>query len=267
MNEDIQRELKSVEEIGVRLAKKFIFQKFVVLIVALFAILISVKLYSSQVYIIVELAILIIVLKFVKKNQKNFQIPLYEKCDPYLQYTVIDHYRKNWRILPKRSKNQLLIALAQCMILAGEPQEAISISNQIENPSRMKIVYRAIYYNNLLNAYSQFCWEQKRATLVGEIKELRAHCSKKDAMYLDVILRLEELHTHRAELDLNFVQTYFKNNPAQHLFQKVAMHYYIADILIKSGKKEEAKESIAFVMEYGNKLYYKKELAKLLKKV
>ncbi|WP_324825813.1 hypothetical protein [Sinanaerobacter sp. ZZT-01] len=267
MNEDIQRELKAVEKIGNQIARKFILQKFVLLFVALFAILTSIKLYSVQVYLLVELVILWLVLRFIRKNQIKFQTALYEKCDPYLQFTVIDYYKNHWRIIPKNVKNQLLIAMAQCMLLAGEPQEAISISNKIENPSRMRVAYQAIYYNNLLNAYGQFCWDSKRFDLVNEIKKLKERCRKKDAMYLDVILRLEELHMHRANLDLDFVKKYFEKNPAQHQFQKVAMHYYIAEILLKSGKKEEAEESISFVREYGNKLYYKKELVKLIQRV
>ncbi len=267
MNEDIQRELKAVEKAGILIARKFILQKVVLLIVAMVAILASVQLYSAQVYLLVELLILFIVLRFVRKNQMKFQIALYEKCDPYLQYTVVEYYSKHWRILPRNSKNQLLIAMAQCMVLAGEPQEAIAISNRIENPSRMRIAYRAIYYNNLLHAYGLFGWEQKRSALTKEIRELAQKCGKKDAMYLDVILRLEELHRHRENLDLDFVKKYFEMNPARHLFQKVAMHYYIAVILIQSGRKEEAEEAISFVMKYGNKLYYKKELQKLLKMV
>lgn len=267
MNEDIKRELQAVNQLGVQLAKRFILEKVLVLMVAISAILFSFKIFDSMIYIPIELLILVIVMRFVKRTQKNFQTAIYEKCDPYLQFVIVDHYRKNWRIMPKRLKDQLLIAMAQCMVLAGEPQEAISILNKIEKPSQLKMVYRSIYYNNLLNAYGQFCWEQKRVHLVGEIKELRSHCSPKDAMYLDVILRLEELNVRREALDLEFVEDYFKNNPPQHLFQKVGMHYNLAIILMKKGKREEAKQSIDFVMQNGNKLYYKKELEKRIQRV
>lgn len=266
MNEEIKKELESVREAGIQMANRFVFEKMIVLVVAIGAICFSVKAFDSIVYILVELLVLVTVLRFTKKMQKKLQKPLYDQCDPYLQYVVMEHYGKKWIASLKKVQDQLLISKSQCMVLAGEPQEAISILKQIENPKRMKIAYRAIYYNNLLNAYGEFCWEQKRANLVGEIKQLRNRCNPKNAMYLDVILRLEELDVRSKALDLEFVTAYFSKNIPKHLFQHVSMHYTFAVLFIKKGKMDEAKEHIDFVMKYGNKLYYKKELVKLIRR-
>lgn len=264
-NESIERELKKVEKTGELLANKFYANKLVLLGVVIAALIVSVMFLKPYTALAVELVVLFVVSGYMKKTMKRAQAPLYHMCDPYLEFAYIRAYARKPLPRTKQAVTRQALSLAQCMVMAGEPQAAIAIQRAITEPERLKVAEKTIYYNTLLNCYGQFGWNEKRLALGAELRRMRAQAGKLEGMQLDVILRLEELKRKEEEGDIDFVLDYFVKNPAVFRFQEVAKRYALAMLYIRAGDASSAREHVEYVLKYGNKLYYKKKLEDYLR--
>lgn len=260
MNEELKRELDKVASDGQGMAKRLFIRKVTVLAVALSAIIGCALLFTPLPCIVSQLLILMIVRMFSVKTQRTVQDALYVRCDPYLQYAFLDSYSKTPFANIRKAKEASLVSKAQCMVLAGEPQMAISLLNEIKDLKKLPAPTRAVCYNLMLRSYAQYGWEQKRRDLAAQVeKEIRG-LPNKMAVYLDVILRLESLAKEQEAGNVEAIEEYYDGNEGTYMFQKVSAHFALADVLLRAGRSEEAKEHIDFVKEHGNKLYYIKEL-------
>ena len=213
----------------------------------------------------VEFVILFVVLGYLRKTARQAKAPVYEMCDPYLEFAYIRAYA---RIPMPRGKNTLIrqiLSLAQCMALAGEPQAAIAIQSNIDDPARLKAGEKTIYYNTLLLSYGQYGWADKRSATVAELKRMRDAAGKREAMQLDVVIRLEELKRRQDMGDIDYVEDYFQRIPPVLRFQEVGMHFALGMMYMKAGNAEKARPHVEVVLDKGNKLYYKKNLEEYLR--
>lgn len=266
MNEELKRELEEVRPAAQSMAKRYQLQKLVLLFAALTAVVICFKIMAPLPCIMTEVLILLIVRQFSIKAQRKMQEALYTNCDPYLQYAYLEAYEKTLFGKTKKVKASMMVSKAQCMVLAGEPQAAISILHDIKDAQRLPAPTRAVYYNLLLRSYAQYGWEQKRMDLVSQVEKESQSLPNKQGVYMDVILRLEELARKQEEGDVAFLEEYYDANEGTYMFQKVSAHYALADVMLRAGQIERAMQHMEFVKDNGNKLYYIKELQQQLKK-
>lgn len=264
MNEELKRELDKVSAQGNAMARRFVLNKLVLMVVALSAIIGCLFWFSPIPCIFSQLMILAIVRMFSVKTHRAMQENLYVQCDPYLQYAFLERYSAMPFGKLKKVKDSGLVSKAQCMVLAGEPQMAISLLKEIKDINRLPVPTRAVYYNLMLRSYAQYGWEQKRMELVAKIEAEMSRLSDKMSIYLDVILRLEQLALAQESGNVAEVKEYYDENEGVYMFQKVSAHFALADVLLRAGKKDEAQSHIGFVREHGNKLYYIKELERQL---
>ncbi len=265
-NENIQRELEKVEQRGTYLANKFLRDKIVLLAVVAGALLFCLLYLDSVIGLAVEFVILLAVLSYMRKTARQAKAPVYEMCDPYLEFAYIRAYARFPMPRGKSTMIRQILSLAQCMALAGEPQAAIAIQSNIEDPRQLKAGEKTIYFNTLLLSYGQYEWTDKRAQTVAELVRMRDGAGKREAMQLDVVIRLEELKRHQDMGDIDFVEDYFKRIPPVLPFQEVGMHYALGMMYMKAGDAEKARPHVEFVLDKGNKLYYKKNLEEYLRR-
>lgn len=264
-NENIERELSKVEEQGQRMANKFLRDKLVFLAVVFAALIFSLFYLDTLTTLAVEIVIFLIAMSYLKKVGRRAQAPVYIMCDPYLEFAYIRAYSAKPFPRGRTAVVRQTLSLAQCMGLAGETQASLAILSLIEGPEKLKPAEKTIYYNTILLCYGINGWADKRRELVEELKRLQEKAGRVEAMQLAVILRMEELKRRQDMGDIKYVEDYFKKFPPALRFQEVGMHYTLGMMYIKQGDVEQAREHVEFVLDYGNKLYYRKKMENYLR--
>lgn len=264
-NATIERELAKVMDTGRELANRFLRHKLMLLAAVAMGLIFCVYFLDSLTGLAVELVLLFVVMNYLKKAARKAQAPAYEFCDPYLEFAYIRAYAEH--PLPKSRVTVVrqVLSLAQCMALAGEPQAAISIQSLLAEPDQLRPVERGIYYNTLLLSYGLYGWTDKRRTLVEKLRRCKEEAGKREGLMLERVLRTEELRRRQDMGDIEFVEDYYKKIPPVYRFQEVGMHYTLGMMYMKEGDAERAREHVEFVLDKGNKLYYKRDMEDYLR--
>lgn len=266
MKDDLKYQLDEVTLQAKKMANRYLLRKITILCVGMAGVLISLQMMSPLPCTVTLLLIVFILRQFGLRVQKHTQDALYVGCDPYLQFAFMEALEKQVFGKSRKARETSMVSKAQCMVLAGEPQEAISILHQIKDMERLIVPVRAVCYNLLLRAYGQYGWDEKRTELVKRIEEEMAELPSSSRIYLQVILQLEELTEAQEAGNVEQILEYYGENEGTLMFQKVSAQFAIADAMLRAGRTEEAGEYIDFVRENGNKLYYIRELEAQLAK-
>lgn len=264
-NDNIERELARVARLGQILADRFAREKLLLIAVVFVTLLICTYVMSPTVGLIVELAVIYVVFRRLKKTGGRSMAPVYQMCDPYLEFAYLRAYVRKKLPRTKSTLARQVLSLAQCMALAGETDAALSIQRLLK-PDDLKASEKSIYYNTLLLCYGQRGWTEKRTSLTSKIRSMAADAKPREAMYLNLILRLEEVKRRQEMGDIGYVEEYFQKVPPVYCFQAVGMHYSLAMMHMKNGDAEGARPHVEFVLDKGNKLYYKRDLEDYLRK-
>lgn len=263
-NEHIERELARVEQRGRWMADRFVIEKMILLAIATLVLYVCIDRLPWLFAVAAECAILLVVIQYLRRSGRKTMEPMYQLCDPYLEFAYVRAYAQKKLLRTRISSARQILSMGQCMALAGQTDAALEILKLLELEV-LPASEQSIYYNTLLLCYGQYGWSEKRAAVLAEVRKKKEDAKPRQVPYWELILRLEEVKRRQDMGDIEYVEDHFQKAPPVYCFQAVGMHYSLGMMYMKAGDAENARPHVEFVLDNGNKLYYKKNLEDYLR--
>ena len=180
-------------------------------------------------------------------------------CDPYpLEETVREQLSY---VKLKSQRIGLFINLSATLEATGRHEESVENLERVDVDTCTSVtpLMKFVYYHNLASAYLRtgkmepvpFLLQKEHQILLN----LKTSQKSRNKLTESYNLNLADFHVCNREYDIAYSFIKKSNYENASLHQKVTINLLKAQILVGTGKPEEARPHLDFVLRNGNKLY------------
>jgi len=184
---------------------------------------------------------------------------LEDECDPYPLEKEINEQLSYVRSKPLRTA--LAINMSAALASMGRYEESVCLleSTDIDTCAGLTPAFKFLYYNNLFCVYSNTGRTEELSFLLQKARQILANLKVKDEVKRSLQdthhMNVAEFHIIKREYEL--AESYLAAIDFENacMRQKAGIHFSKAQIIMETGRLQEARQHLAFVLEHGNKLY------------
>ena len=184
---------------------------------------------------------------------------LEDGCDPYPLEKEINEQLSYTKSKPQRAA--LAINMTAALVNMGRYEESVRLleSTCIDTCAGLTPAFKFLYYNNLFCVYCNTGRREELSFLLQKARQILDNLKVKEEVKRSLQdsynLNCAEFHFVKREYELAEASLAAVDFESACMRRKVGIHFSKAQILMETGRPQEARQHLAFVLEHGNKLY------------
>lgn len=184
---------------------------------------------------------------------------LYNECNPFDFASVFQSVLKER--VSKKNVPSIKLDIARGLFYQGNFLQAYNLVNEVD-VNKLGAMYLVIYYNLLLNCAIALGYDEKLREIDAQILEYNGKHRAQLIIVRQLLVQYElkkagNVAAYRVELEKGMSES-------RHEYQKVALHFRLAELDFAASEFSNARLHLDYVMKYGNKLFYVSEAKKLI---